>query len=378
MQNYFFTAKNMTVGYDGVPLIKDIAIELKKGEILTLIGPNGVGKSTILKSIIGQLSLLAGTVFVEDERLDGISKKERAKKAAVLLTNRIHPEMMTCMEVVEMGRYPYTGRLGILSQEDKKTVWETMELVHITELAQKEFLTLSDGQRQRVMLAKAIAQEPEILVLDEPTSFLDIRYKLEFLSVLQELAKKKKLTVIMSLHELDMAERISDKILCVKGEFTERFGTPEDIFVPGYIHELYGITAGTFDERSGSLELPKAAGEAKVFVIAGNGSGTGVFRRLQRENVPFAAGILWENDRDICAAQALAVNVFREAAFCRIREETLEEAKREIDRCESVICTLTEFGEWNRENEELKRYAQSKGKLMSVPQSLQVLERYGY
>lgn len=241
MQNYFFFTKRMTVGYNGIPLIKDIEIELKKGEILTLIGPNGAGKSTILKSIIGQLTLLAGTVWVEDTRLDGLLEKKRAKKVSIVLTKRIHSEMMTCTDVVEMGRYPYTGRIGILSEADRKKVRETMELVHITDLADKEFLTLSDGQRQRVMLAKAIAQEPEILVLDEPTSFLDVRYQLEFLSILKELTKKKELTVIMSLHELDLAERISDKILCVKGEYIDRFGTVDEVFITNYISEFYGI-----------------------------------------------------------------------------------------------------------------------------------------
>lgn len=187
----FFVTRNMTVGYDGVPLIKQIEVELKKGEILTLIGPNGAGKSTILKSIIGQLSLIAGTVLVENVRFDKKTERERAKTMSVVLTERIFPELMTCREVVGMGRYPYTGRFGILSERDKNVVEEAMEAVQIKELADREFLTLSDGQRQRVMLAKAIAQEPEILVLDEPTSFLDIRYKLEFLSVLQEMTRKR-------------------------------------------------------------------------------------------------------------------------------------------------------------------------------------------
>lgn len=364
MNNFFFNTNNITVGYDGVPLIKEIELGLEKGEILTLIGPNGAGKSTILKSIIGQLSLLAGTVWMEEIRLNEISEKERAKRLSVVLTERITPEMMTCEDVVAMGRYPYTGRLGILSAEDRRVVRETMELVHITELADKEFLTLSDGQRQRVMLAKAIAQEPEILVLDEPTSFLDIRYKLEFLSVLQEMTKRKRLTVVMSLHELDLAERISDKILCVKGEYVERFGPPEEIFVPGYIQELYGIRLGSFDENSGSLELPAPTGEAKVFVIAGNGSGTPLFRRLQREGIPFSTGILWENDQDMAAARALSSRVIQEKAFCRIRQETLAAARAEIDRCEKVVCTLEDFGEWNRESEELREYAGEQGKLV--------------
>lgn len=241
MEKIHFSTKKMTVGYDKVPLIKEIEIELKKGEILTLIGPNGAGKSTVLKSIAGQLSLIAGTVFWENSRINELSEKERAKLLSVVLTEKIHPELMTCRDVVSMGRYPYTGNLGLLSLEDKEKVSEAMRLVHVDELAEKEFLTLSDGQRQRVMLAKAIAQEPEILILDEPTSFLDIRYKLEFLSLLKELAKEKNLAVIMSLHELDMAERISDKVLCVKGEYIDRFGTVEEVFSVAYISQFYEI-----------------------------------------------------------------------------------------------------------------------------------------
>lgn len=363
MNPWFFTVRQMTVGYDGIPLIKNITIELKQGEILTLIGPNGAGKSTILKSIIGQLPLLSGAVWLESARLDDVSEKERAKKVSVVLTDRIRPEMMTCKEVVEMGRYPYTGMFGILSEEDKIIVEETMELVHITELAGREFLTLSDGQRQRVMLAKALAQEPQILVLDEPTSFLDIRYKLEFLSILQELTRKKQLTVLLSLHELELAERISDKILCVKGEYIDRFGTPDTVFVQGYIRTLYEITTGTFDESTGDLELPAPKGEPEVFVIAGNGTGTKVFRRLQRKGVPFGAGILWENDRDTPVAEALAAVVVKAPAFCGIKNNLVEAARKEIDRCKAVICTLKDFGEWNRGNEDLFFYAKEKGKL---------------
>lgn len=363
MESYFFAVKGMTVGYDGVPLIKDIDISLEKGEILTLIGPNGAGKSTILKSIIGQLALIGGTVFLEKESLDGMSEQERAKRLSVVLTERIRPELMTVMDVVATGRYPYTGRLGILSGEDKRIVRETMEWIGIVNLAEQDFLTLSDGQRQRVMLARAIAQEPEILVLDEPTSYLDIRYKLEFLSLLQKLTKKKKLTVIMSLHELDLAERISDKLVCVKGEYVERVGTPETVFESGYISRLYDMTEGSFDERSGRAELQKAVGMPEVFVIAGGGTGIPVYRRLQRRGIPFVTGILWENDQDMPVADALAVRVIREKAFHKAEPETLETAKQEIDACKEVICTLEEFGELNPENEQLLRYAKAKGKL---------------
>ena len=173
---------------------------------------------------------------------------------------------------------------------------ESMELVRITELANRDFNKISDGQKQRVMLARALCQQPDVIVLDEPTSFLDIRYKLEFLSILQEMSRKRNLTVLMSLHELDLAGRISDKIACVQGDRIDRFGTPEEIFTQGYIPQLYQMTTGSYDELTGDLELPSVQEKPEIFVIAGNGTGTSIFRRLQRERKAFATGILWEND----------------------------------------------------------------------------------
>ena len=218
MEEYYFYTEGLTVGYHGVPLIKNIKISLKKGEILTLIGPNGAGKTTILRSIIKQLKPLDGVVVLDGKETEQISGKELSRKLSVVLTERVRPEMMTCKEVVATGRYPYTGKFGVLSKEDWKLVDEAMELVHIHELADRDFSKTSDGQKQRVMLARAICQQPDIIILDEPTSFLDIRYKLEFLAIIQNMSRERNLSVIMSLHELDLAGRISDKIACVRGD----------------------------------------------------------------------------------------------------------------------------------------------------------------
>ena len=158
---------------------------------------------------------------------------------AVVLTERMRPELMTCHDIVATGRYPYTGRLGILSREDEDKVDEAMRIVHAEELGSRDFNAISDGQRQRVLLARAICQEPEIIVLDEPTSFLDIRHKLELLSILRSMAKEKGITVIMSLHEIDLAQKIADQILCVKGDHVCYYGTPEQIFEEQTIRELY-------------------------------------------------------------------------------------------------------------------------------------------
>lgn len=246
MEQYYFTTKKMCVGYENRPLIKEMEIALPKGEILCLIGPNGAGKSTVLKSIAGQLRLIDGTVCLGGDLLSEMKGSELARRMSVVFTQKLRSEMKSCRDVVATGRYPYTGWFGILSVEDEKIVDETMELTHITEIGDQDFNKISDGQRQRVMLARAICQEPEIIILDEPTSFLDIRYKLEFLSILQEMRTKKGLTVIMSLHELELAKIISDKILCLKGEYVERYGTPEEIFASDFIERLYGMDESSF------------------------------------------------------------------------------------------------------------------------------------
>ena len=210
MEPYFKT-EAMAVGYDGHILIHDINIRLEKGKILTLIGPNGAGKSTILKSITRHLETISGKVFVGGQSLQQWQPKELAKQVAVVLTDRIRPELTTCAEVVAMGRYPYTNLFGHLTELDRAAVREALERVHALDLAGQDFATLSDGQRQRILLARALCQEPEVIVLDEPTAYLDIRYKMELLDILREMAQQKQLTVILSLHEIDLAMKISDR-----------------------------------------------------------------------------------------------------------------------------------------------------------------------
>lgn len=365
MEEFYFYTEGLTVGYHGVPLIKNIEIRLKKGEILTLIGPNGAGKTTILKSIIRQLSPVCGTVWLDGSEMASLTGKELSMKMSVVLTERVRPELMTCEDVVATGRYPYTGKFGVLSEDDHRIVKEAMELVHISELSDRDFSKTSDGQKQRVMLARAICQEPDIIVLDEPTSFLDMKYKLEFLSIIQNMSRKRNLSVIMSLHELDLAGRISDKIACVKGDRIDRFGSPEEIFTSGYVPKLYQMTTGSYDELTGNLELEPVKGKPEVFVLAGCGSGTAVYRRLQREGTPFATGILWENDLDYPSAKALAAEVVSVKAFCKIDEGAMRRSRELLDACRQVICTIDpeETGEFNRELSELYAYAKKQGKI---------------
>lgn len=359
---YYFTTEKLTVGYDGKPLISDISIGIEKGEILTLIGPNGSGKSTILKSITRHLESISGVVTIDGTDMRRMSGRDVATRLSVVLTERIHPELMTCGDIVATGRYPYTNHFGILTAKDREIVRESLRRVHALELYDRDFGEISDGQRQRILLARAICQEPEIIVLDEPTSYLDIRHKLELLNILSEMAKDRGITVVMSLHEIDLAYKISDKIICVAGDKIEDFGTPDEIFTPERIARLYGMETGFYDTLFGSIELQKPEGKPRVFVIGGGGSGIPFYRTLQRCGVPFAAGILYENDVDFRVAHALAETVVCARAYEPVEPEVEEKATALLDMLSYVVDCGFIRGTYNRCNERLIDKAVQGGK----------------
>lgn len=357
------TMHDLTVGYDRIPLIKNINLGVRPGEILTLIGPNGSGKSTILKTITKQLKTIGGSVFLGKESMRELTDSEISRHLSMVMTERIHTELLSGRDVVATGRYPYTGRLGILSQQDWKKVDEAIALVHAGEVQQQDFRRISDGQRQRLMLARAICQDTQVLILDEPTSYLDMGFKLDILTTIRMLARKKNLAVIMSLHELDLAQKISDTIACVKGDRIDRVGTPEEIFSGDYVQQLYGVKPQQFEPQTGQVFMERLEEIPEVFVIGGGGTGLAVYNRLQRQNIPFAAGILQENDVEYAAASALAACVFSEKAFFPVSEETFLRAKQMLGSCKTCICALTEFGPYNEKNRQLFEYAKKLGKI---------------
>lgn len=338
MAEPYFEARDLSIGYHGVPVIREISLQVQKGEIVALIGPNGAGKSTFLKTIARELPPISGHVFLEGEEISSYSYRELSQKMAVILTERIKVELTTCRDIVATGRYPYTGRLGVLRPEDEQAVDEAMETVHALDLSERDFSAISDGQRQRILLARAICQEPELILLDEPTSFLDVRHKLDLLSILTRMARKKNITVIMSLHEIDLAEKVADKIITVKGDALFGCGKPGEIFDEARIRRLYDIDNGFFDPLFGSIELKKPAGDtSKAFVLAGAGEGIAVYRKLQRENIPFATGVLYENDLDYRLARLLAAQVISVPAFTAIDEQSYEAATKVMQQCSRVI-----------------------------------------
>ena len=360
MEPYFKT-EHLSVGYDGQALIRDICIQLEKGKILTLIGPNGAGKSTILKSITRHLQTISGKVYVGQRELPGWKPRELARQVAVVLTDRIRPELTTCAEVVAMGRYPHTDLFGRLTQADREAVWEALERVDALELAQRDFSTLSDGQRQRILLARALCQAPEMIVLDEPTAYLDIRYKIELLEILRQLAREKGITVVLSLHEIDLAAKISDQLVCVRGETIAAFGPTEQVLGSRVVEELYGMERGSYNALLGSVELPRPQGAPRAFVLSGGGWGIPVFRRLQKQGIPFAAGILFENDVDYQVARSLGTQVVSTPAFQPMTQAQFDGAASLIRQSGHLIDAGTPLGPLNEQNARLLEFAREQG-----------------
>ena len=364
MSELLYTDK-LSVGYGDRTVVSDITLSAEPGQILCLIGPNGAGKSTLLKTLLRLLPPTAGAVYLEGKELRTYSERELARRSAAMLTGRPEPELMKSAEVVAAGRYPYTGRLGILSEEDRRVVRESMEKVGVSELADTDFTHLSDGQRQRVLLARALCQEPRLLILDEPTSFLDIRHKLDFLQLLRELVRERQLAVVMSMHELELAQRFADRLLCIRDGRVDRAGSPEEIFSGGYIEQLYGLARGSYDALAGTAEAGRMEGAPQVFVIGGGGSGIPVYRLLQRLGIPFAAGVLPENDLDTPTAKALGVQVITDRANEPVSAARADEALKVLASCEYAVCT-TGFGSVNRENRRLLEYAGKRGMLRGM------------
>ena len=370
MAEHVLKTESLAAGYGKQIVADGLTFRIRRGEILSLIGPNGAGKSTVLKTIAAQLPAISGKIAICGIPTAEISRSQLAQKMSVLLTERLRTERMSCLDVAATGRYPYTGIFGVLSEQDWNTVRHAMQLTGCEQLADADFSQISDGQRQCVMLARAIAQEPEILLLDEPTSFLDISHKMQIMSMIRKLAREQQIGVIVSLHELELAQKYADQVLCIHNGKAERCGPPETIFDGDYIASLYGMQDGCFLPAFGTVE-PQANRDApQVFVIGGGGSGIPVYRRLQRADIPFAAGILHENDVEYPIAKALASVVIAARAFEPIAQDTLSDAITIMQACRDVLCLPESFGTMNQANAELRKLAESSGKLRTIEQIL--------
>ncbi len=251
--------KNLSAGYggraggraEGRAVVRDVSFSAAAGEILTLIGPNGSGKSTLLKTLCGALPLLSGEIEVDGVPVRRMNRNAFARAVSAMLTERPKTDMMTCRDVVETGRYPYTGAFGLLGAADRAAVEEAMELTDTAGLAARPFGELSDGQRQRVLLARAVCREPKVLLLDEPTSYLDLHYKYTFLEMLDRLRRERKPAVVMSLHEPELARAVSDRVLILGDGVPAGYGDPGELLGRDSLIRRFDLTDALWDKYHG-------------------------------------------------------------------------------------------------------------------------------
>lgn len=251
--------RNLVTGYvdktKKIIVTSGIDATLYSGELTCLLGPNGAGKSTLLKTLSGFLPQISGKIEIEGKDLSSYKDSDLAKQIGVVLTERIMLNNMTVYELVGMGRSPYTGFWGKLSEEDKEIINESLALVRITELRDRMVHTLSDGERQKVMIAKALAQQTPVIFLDEPTAFLDYPSKVEIMQLLQRLAKERDKTIFLSTHDLELALQIADKIWLIDKSHGVKTGTPEDLSESGDMAEYFKREGVVFDEESGLFRI---------------------------------------------------------------------------------------------------------------------------
>lgn len=240
---YAFEVESLTTGYENTRIIENLNVSIHTGKITTIIGPNGCGKSTLLKTIGRILKKECGEIFLQNENMNTMSTKEIAKKLALLVQSPAAPGQLKVNELISYGRYPHRKNVGRLTKEDNEKINWAMEVTNTLEFRNREIAALSGGQRQRVWLAMALAQETDILLLDEPTTYLDMAHQLEVLEIVQHLNRTFGCTIIMVLHDLNHAARFSDELITMKKGEVLHTGTPEQIMKADILKSVFQIDA---------------------------------------------------------------------------------------------------------------------------------------
>ena len=253
--NISIQLSDVTTGYRGKPVTRDINAYLQAGELTCLLGPNGAGKSTLLKTLSAFIPPLSGEITIEGVNIRKISASMLARSIAVVLTRRPATMNMSVEELVSIGRSPYTSFFGGLHENDREVVDKSIRLVGIDDLRTRNVNTLSDGERQKALIAKALAQQTRIIFLDEPTAFLDYPSKVEIMQLLYTIAREENKTVFMSTHDLELALQIADKIWLLDKERGLNIGIPEDLAYAGLLGDYFQRGGLKFNYTTGLFEI---------------------------------------------------------------------------------------------------------------------------
>lgn len=282
--------KDLAIGYGNHTILDNINISLIEGELTALIGLNGVGKSTFLRTIIGLQNKLNGKVLLEGSELHKFGVSKLAKKLSFVSTEIINVNHLSVFDLVSQGRYSYTAWHGKLTKTDKDKVFEAVELVGMSEYINKSITEISDGERQRIMIARALAQDTPVIILDEPTAYLDLKNKYEIIHLLHSLTREKNKAILFSSHDLNIVLKEADRLIVMREDDIES-GAPEDLLMNGCIEELFTNSSIIFDEDRADFSIKRnfketvgLKGEGKALIWTSNALNRAGFRMSIKED----------------------------------------------------------------------------------------------
>lgn len=244
--------EKLTLAYDQAIIIHDMDVAIPRGQITALVGPNGCGKSTLLRGLARLLVPRGGAAYLDGKAIHRIPTRELAKQLGILPQSPVAPEGLTVRELVAQGRYPHQSWFQQWSADDESAVVKALELTGMTDLAERPVDTLSGGQRQRAWIAMTLAQETEVILLDEPTTFLDLAHQIEVLQLLERLNRSEQRTIVMVVHDLNHATRHAHHIIALKSGKVAAIGAPTEVVTPALLREVFGVEGAVVpDPRSG-------------------------------------------------------------------------------------------------------------------------------
>jgi iron complex transport system ATP-binding protein len=352
-------ARNITFGYNRQPLLYDVSLRIDAGEMVGLLGPNGSGKTTLLRLLSGIFQPQQGEVLLNGRDLRRWGRRGVAQRIAVVPQELHMPFAFTVEHMVGLGRMPFVRSfMGTSGRQDQTIVQDALAASGVAELADRVFNELSGGERQRVMIAMALAQQPLVLLLDEPTSHLDIRYQIETLALVQRLNRERGVTVVAAMHDLNLAARYFPRLLLFQRAIVADAG-PAEVLEPGLLGRVYGINVrvGILRGAEHISVLPPGSDDSerereertqpRVHVMAGGGSGELLMRALADAHVPFVAGALNIGDSDHTLALRLADEVITEQPYAPISPAALERVRMSLSRVGLLILCPTPIGPGN-------------------------------
>lgn len=364
MTNSSVKGEDLSSGYGKKLVLEKINFSIENNEFVGVIGPNASGKSTLLRTIDRVLEPEGGKVFLEGEDMEKLEKKEIAKKMSVVPQEFSANYSFSVLEIVTLGRTPHLGPLEMEDEEDMEKVKGAMEITNTLELADRSFSELSGGEKQRVIIAKALAQEPSVLLLDEPINHLDINNQLEILDLVKSLTKEGKQTVIATFHNLNTAARYCDKLILIKDGKIYDQGVPESVLNEKNIREVYGseVSVRHLPETNSVSIIPlsgsfgrerKTGSEEKIHLICGGGSGKTLMHSLTQNGFRVSTGVLSRLDDDCREARKLGLEIVEESPFLPISDSAAEKNLELMKDSDLIIMTNMPIGKGNLRNLEL-------------------------